>query len=69
LLRNGISDWLNVLLTEHLLNELLAGEHGTILSEGAHEAEVKEVADVLLSVDLLLKVWHWDVFGIVGVEP
>jgi hypothetical protein len=69
LLRDGVSDWLDVLIAEHLLDELAASKLGTILSQGADETQVEEVTNVLIGVDLLLKVGNGDVLGIVAVEP
>jgi hypothetical protein len=55
-------------LTKNFLDELGAGKDSSVLTNGSDQAEVQEVADVLVSLDLVLEVGDDCVFGLVFVK-
>ena len=66
---DGVGGWLHVLVAQHLPDELVAAQKRSVLSEGPDQAEMHEMPDVLVGIDLLLVVWHWHCLRLVRSDP
>ena len=55
---DSVVGWHGVLVAQHLSDKLVRCKDSSIFTDSANEAKVEEMADVLVSADLLLEVRH-----------
>jgi hypothetical protein len=65
---NLISHWLSEVITKNLPDELIASKNSSVLTNGSDQAQVEEVTDVLVSSNLILKVWDNGVLWLVLIK-
>lgn len=63
-----ISDWHGEVVTKSLLDELVACKYGSVFTNGSDQAHVQEVTNVLVSLDLVFKVWNDGVLWLILVK-